>query len=190
MVLDVGERYLRGWRRLDGWRRWRWSCRRCRILRHERCRLRRASEQHDRARAAGDEGGDCTGAGGYRGIVGIGGAADSSEQVARRLTALKGDAARAAPAELGAGVWVDTVVLVCRGMSDASPDTSSILLDLGLDIHLEMDTPVAAEYANKRAEVLRKKREVAVKREERLKWEVEQVGKAQTQLTPVRRCCA
>lgn len=48
-------------------------------------------------------------------------------------------------------------------------------LDLGLDIHMDLPAPQAAEYATKRAEVLRKKRETVVKREERLKWEIEQV---------------
>ncbi|GMK55639.1 hypothetical protein CspeluHIS016_0206950 [Cutaneotrichosporon spelunceum] len=85
------------------------------------------------------------------------------EQVARRL-ALAGDGPHAGPAELGAGVWVDTVV----------PSTAAVTLDLGLDVHLPLRPGEAAEYATRRAEVLKKKREVLVRREERLLWEVEQ----------------
>ncbi|CAK9781331.1 hypothetical protein CC85DRAFT_282854 [Cutaneotrichosporon oleaginosum] len=85
------------------------------------------------------------------------------EQVARRLERLDGKP-HAGPSELGAGVWVDTVV----------PSTAAITLDLGLDVHLALPPKEAAEYATRRAGVLKKKREVLVRREERLLWEVEQ----------------
>ncbi|TXT09199.1 hypothetical protein VHUM_02673 [Vanrija humicola] len=86
------------------------------------------------------------------------------EQVARRLA--RADPARShrTPAEIGAGVWVDTQV----------HDASVITLDLGLDVHLTLPVDEAAAYATKRADVLRKKRAALASREERLNWEVQQ----------------
>jgi hypothetical protein len=43
-------------------------------------------------------------------------------------------------------------------------------------VHLALPPKEAAEYASRRVGVLRKKREVLVRREERLLWEVEQVS--------------
>ncbi|RSH77244.1 uncharacterized protein EHS24_003552 [Apiotrichum porosum] len=87
------------------------------------------------------------------------------EQVARRLSAVNPEhGSRKAPVEIGAGVWADAVVR----------DTSKVTLDLGLDVHFSLPTPQAAEYAAKRAEVLKRKRDALAQREERLAWEVEQ----------------
>lgn len=88
-----------------------------------------------------------------------------SEQVARRLSRADPSRSHRTPAEIGAGVWVDTVV----------HDASVVTLDLGLDVHMSLPVAEAAAYATKRAEVLRKKRAALVLREERLSWEVEQV---------------
>ncbi|BEI84890.1 hypothetical protein CcaverHIS002_0502910 [Cutaneotrichosporon cavernicola] len=85
------------------------------------------------------------------------------EQVARRLEKMV-DKPHAGPAQLGAGVWVDTVV----------PSNTAVTLDLGLDVHIDLPPPAAAEYASRRAVVLKKKREALVRREERLMWQVDQ----------------
>lgn len=61
-----------------------------------------------------------------------------------------------------------------RKPTDASPSTSIVTLDLGLDIHLPLSNADARDYAAKRVEVLKKKRAVLVGREERIQWEIEQ----------------
>ncbi|KAL1407757.1 hypothetical protein Q8F55_007191 [Vanrija albida] len=86
------------------------------------------------------------------------------EQVARRLARAEPARTHKTPAELGAGVWVDTVV----------HDASVVTLDLGLDLHMALPVAEAAAYAAKRADVLRNKRKALASREERLAWEVEQ----------------
>ncbi len=63
-----------------------------------------------------------------------------------------------------------------RPSANGSPSTAAVTLDLGLDVHLALAPREAAEYASRRVGVLRKKREVLVRREERLLWEVEQVS--------------
>ncbi|ORY32094.1 Prefoldin subunit-domain-containing protein [Naematelia encephala] len=70
--------------------------------------------------------------------------------------------------ELGGGIWVDARI----------QDTSSVTLDIGLDIHMELSVQDAIAYSTKRISVLEKKKDVLTKRMEGLEWQVEQFNGA------------
>ncbi|EIW68294.1 hypothetical protein TREMEDRAFT_63466 [Tremella mesenterica DSM 1558] len=55
--------------------------------------------------------------------------------------------------EIGAGIWMDAEVAVKdfeRGRVDLSPDISTVLVDIGLGLRVEMDLKQASEMAQRR----------------------------------------
>ncbi|WWC71264.1 uncharacterized protein I206_105217 [Kwoniella pini CBS 10737] len=73
--------------------------------------------------------------------------------------------------EMGAGIWVEAKI----------PDTNVITLDLGYDLHMDMNLKEAKEYVIKKVEILKRKRDNFSKKEEFLVWQIGQFHGALSQ---------